>query len=99
MQRKSPLLLELPFCKLPHPAAQFYASLKIIDGTDCSSLLQFISIALKVKLCAGMTDRVLLQSLFPYSRGLLANKINKGVQQNYSFDNFHAKVIRELIPS
>lgn len=79
--RQTPCLIRSvsPFAKLPHPASHFYSLLRTTDGSDYQSLIYFISVALKIKSLAGITDNLLLQSLFTYSRGLLADKVSRAI--------------------
>lgn len=45
-----------------------------------------------------MTDNTLLQSLFPYSKGLLAYKAGEAITNNHPFSRFHEEVLKELVP-
>lgn len=46
---------------------------------------RFIQFVLKIKFFAGVTDSLLLQSLFPYTAGLLENKIRLAIEGDYNF--------------
>lgn len=87
------------FAKLPNPASYFYSQLKLINGSDYNNLLNFIKLSLKIKSFGDMTDNVLLQSLLPYTAGMLVAKIEMALINNFTFDQFHKIVVRELIPS
>lgn len=86
------------FARLPHPVTYLYSSLKVTIGTDYDKLLSFVSIVVKIKTLINGKDDALLQSLFPYTRGLLEDKLTKALVDKCRFYQFHERIITELIP-
>jgi hypothetical protein len=87
------------YSKLPNPMERFLREIPHTDGLRIQDLLKFITIAIKIKTCLEMPDAQLFQLLFPYSHGLLSEKIQKAMKLNSSFDTFHADLIYSFIPS
>lgn len=84
--------------RLPNPIEHLLRDLPHTDGLVVDKLLKFIALSLKISTQFDLPDVQLFQILQPFSLGPLADRINFAINSNYTFDQFHAEVLKYFVP-
>ena len=61
--------------KLPNPLSQIIQQLPVVDGLDVDKLLPFFKIIFQLTDFPGMSDRTILELVYPYCRGPMAERV------------------------
>lgn len=94
----SPQVFNSLFNKLPNPIEHLIQNLPVTDGLDVDSLLQFLSVTLNIQERSTLNDIQLLNLIHSHALGPLADRLTFAINNNWSFDFFHAEVLNYFIP-
>lgn len=85
--------------RLPHPLSHLLKELPIVDGMDANILCEFLLKVIKIRQAGQMNDSAVYEVMYPYCRGELLALVTQAVNSREKFENFHARLLRHLIPS
>ena len=84
--------------KLPNPLAEVVQRLPVVDGLDADKLLNFFKIFFQLADFPGVSDRTLLELIYPYCRGSMAERVIHALRDGGGIDSFHGEVLDAFIP-
>lgn len=83
---------------LPNPLYSIVKSLPEVDGLNETLLLQFFGKIFRMSDFSGVSDETILQLIFPYSRGPMAELVTRIMHQGGSLDSLHRETLDTFIP-
>ena len=66
--------------KLPNPLSSIIQQLPVVDGLDVDKLMGFFRILFQLSDFPGMSDGTLLELVYPYCRGSVAERVAHTIQ-------------------
>ena len=79
--------------KLPNPLSTIIQQLPVVDGLDVDRLMLFFKILFQLSGFPGMSDRTLLELVYPYCRGSMAERVAQTIRCGGSVTSFHQGVL------
>ena len=84
--------------KLPNPLSQIIQQLPVVDGLEVDKLLPFFKTLFQLSDFPGMSDRTLLELVYPYCRGSMAERVAHTLRCGGSVAAFHWEVLDAFVP-
>ena len=75
--------------KLPNPLSTIIQQLPVVDGLDVDKLMLFFKILFQLSDFPGMSDCTLLELVYPYCRGSMAERVAQSIRCGGSVTSFH----------
>ena len=72
--------------------------LPVVDGLDADKLLSFFKIFFQLTDFPRGPDRTLLELVYPYCRGSMAERVIHTLRGGGGIDSFHGEVLDAFIP-
>ena len=84
--------------KLPNPLTDIIQQLPVIDGLDEDKLLHSFGTLFQLSDFPGMSDKTLLELIYPYWRSPMAERVTHTMRCGGSLEFFHGEVLDSFIP-
>ena len=84
--------------KLPNPLSDVIQRLPVVDGLDPEALLKFLRIFFQLADFPGLSERTLLELIYPYCRGSMAERVTSTLRDGGGIDHFHREVLDAFVP-
>ena len=82
----------------PNPLSEVIQRLPVVDGLDLEALLKFLRILFQLADFPGLSERTLLELIYPYCRGSMAERLTSTLRDGGGIDHFHREVLDAFIP-
>ena len=84
--------------KLPNPLAHIIQQLPVVDGLEADKLLPFFRTVFQLVDYPGMSESTVLELIFPYCRGTMADRVAEVMRRKGGVAEFHRVVLRTFVP-
>ena len=83
--------------KLPNPLAQIVQQLPVVDGLEVDKLIPFFRTLFQLSDFPDMSDRTLLELIYPYCRGSMAERVAQTMRCGGGIAEFHREVLEAFV--
>ncbi|XP_063227204.1 uncharacterized protein LOC134533635 [Bacillus rossius redtenbacheri] len=87
------------FGKLTHPLEKMLKDFPATDGLHIPKFLHFLQLIVKLRQSNSLHEAQLLEIIYPFTLGPLAERTNLAISQNLTFDKYHEDILSFFIPS
>jgi hypothetical protein len=95
------LLPAFQYARLPNPIEKILSQQSALSGDTFDFVLAFLKLLVQVKLHAlvlGISDVHILLILYPYTVGILSNRLSEDISTGCSVDKFHMDTLNFFLP-
>jgi hypothetical protein len=95
------LLPAFQCARLPNPIEKILSQQSVLSGDTFDSVIAFLKLLAQVKVHAlvlGISDVHILLILYPYTVGILANRLSEAISTGCSVDKFHMDTLDFFLP-
>jgi hypothetical protein len=87
------------YAKLKNPMEHLLKDFPQADGLNVSVLLAFLKRLLKIVCFSSFSNVQVLEMIFPFTSGPLAERTALALANNFSFSKYHADILSFFVPS
>ncbi|XP_063244621.1 uncharacterized protein LOC134545117 [Bacillus rossius redtenbacheri] len=81
------------FGKLTHPLEKMLKDFPATDGLHIPKFLHFLQLIVKLRQSNSLHEAQLLEIIYPFTLGPLAEQTNLAISQNLTFDKYHEDIL------
>ncbi|XP_063216930.1 uncharacterized protein LOC134527875 [Bacillus rossius redtenbacheri] len=87
------------FGKLTHPLEKMLKDFPTTDGLHIPTFLNFLKLIVKLRQSNSIHESQILEVIYPFTLGPLAERTQLAITQMFSFDQYHEDILSFFIPS